>query len=156
MLTAAALRCLGGEMQAQLWPTTRGEIERAQEQGIDDMEQTLLVQEAIGRQRAAALDGPTRIESLVNLQNVSLKLAQRITCDEEERQRFGYKLVTSYRFPDIGGKLDRNDAEVYCSEQLAMHLSYGDASDLFRINLGWANQRGNQPPGFNLEAGRGP
>ena len=103
----------------------------------------------------AALDGPARIENLVHLQNVSLKLAQRITCDEEERQRFGYKLVTSYRFPEIGGKLDRKDAEVYCGDTLAMRLSYGDATDLYRINLGWANQRGNQPPGFNLDLERG-
>ncbi len=103
----------------------------------------------------AALDGPARIENLVHLQNVSLKLVQRITCDEEERQRFGYKLVTSYRFPEVGGKLDRKDAEVYYSGSLAMRLSYGDATDLYRINLGWANQRGNQPPGFNLDLERG-
>ena len=38
VLTAAALRCLGGEMQAQLWPTTRAEIERAAEHGIKDIE----------------------------------------------------------------------------------------------------------------------
>ena len=38
VLTAAALRCLGGEMQAQLWPTTRNEIERATEHGIEDIE----------------------------------------------------------------------------------------------------------------------
>jgi fructose-1,6-bisphosphatase II len=38
VLTAAALRCLGGEMQAQLWPTTRSEIDRAREDGIDDIE----------------------------------------------------------------------------------------------------------------------
>jgi fructose-1,6-bisphosphatase II len=37
VLSAAALRCLGGELQAQLWPTSRGEIERAREQGIDDV-----------------------------------------------------------------------------------------------------------------------
>ena len=43
VLTAAALRCLGGEMQAQLWPTTRGEIERAREQGIDDIEQIFAI-----------------------------------------------------------------------------------------------------------------
>jgi fructose-1,6-bisphosphatase II len=30
-LSAAALRCLGGELQAQLWPTSRREIERARE-----------------------------------------------------------------------------------------------------------------------------
>jgi hypothetical protein len=29
VMSAAALRCLGGELQAQLWPTTRGEIEQA-------------------------------------------------------------------------------------------------------------------------------
>jgi fructose-1,6-bisphosphatase II len=43
VLTAAALRCLGGEMQAQLWPTTRGEIELAAEQGITDMEQVFSI-----------------------------------------------------------------------------------------------------------------
>jgi fructose-1,6-bisphosphatase II len=37
VLAAAALRCLGGELQAQLWPTTRGEIEQAAEYGIDDV-----------------------------------------------------------------------------------------------------------------------
>lgn len=37
LITAAALRCLGGELQAQLWPTTRGEIEQAREFGIDDI-----------------------------------------------------------------------------------------------------------------------
>ena len=43
--------------------------------------------------------GQPVIQNLVQLQNVSLKLAQRITCDEEERQRFGYKLVTVLSFP---------------------------------------------------------
>jgi superfamily II DNA/RNA helicase/very-short-patch-repair endonuclease len=103
----------------------------------------------------AALDGPARIENLVHLQNVSLKMAQRITCDEEERRRLGYNLVTSYRFPDLGGTLDRKDAEVFCEGALAMRLSYGDSTDLYRINLGWANQRRNQPPGFNLDLERG-
>jgi fructose-1,6-bisphosphatase II len=38
VMAAAALRCLGGELQAQLWPTTRGEIEQAGEAGIEDIE----------------------------------------------------------------------------------------------------------------------
>jgi fructose-1,6-bisphosphatase II len=36
VLSAAALRCLGGELQAQFWPTTRGEIEELRERGIED------------------------------------------------------------------------------------------------------------------------
>ncbi len=103
----------------------------------------------------AGLDAQARIESLVQLQNVSLKVAQRITCDEEERQRFGYRMVSSYRFPEVGGRLDRKDAEVYIADTLVMRLSYGDATDLYRINLGWAHQRGGQPPGFILDLERG-
>jgi fructose-1,6-bisphosphatase II len=38
VLSAAALRCLGGELQAQLWPTRRAEIEEAKAHGIDDVE----------------------------------------------------------------------------------------------------------------------
>ena len=37
MLTAAALRCLGGRMQAQLWPTTRSQIEGADTVGVEDV-----------------------------------------------------------------------------------------------------------------------
>jgi fructose-1,6-bisphosphatase II len=36
VLSAAALRCLGGELQAQFWPTTRGEIDQLRERGIED------------------------------------------------------------------------------------------------------------------------
>ena len=38
VMAAAALRCLGGEVQAQLWPTTRSEIEQAREYGLEDLE----------------------------------------------------------------------------------------------------------------------
>jgi very-short-patch-repair endonuclease len=104
---------------------------------------------------SAPLDGASVINELVQLQNVSLKLAQRITCDEEERKRFGYKLVTAYRFPAVGGALDRKDAEVVVDGTAVMHLSYGDATSLYRINLGWANQRDTEPAGFLLDLERG-
>jgi fructose-1,6-bisphosphatase II len=45
VMAAAALRCLGGELQAQLWPTTRGEIEQAREFGLDDVEQIFTIDE---------------------------------------------------------------------------------------------------------------
>ncbi len=38
VMTAAALRCLGGELQAQLWPMSRREIVAAREHGIEDVE----------------------------------------------------------------------------------------------------------------------
>ena len=41
----AALRCLGGELQAQLWPTTRTEIEQAREAGIEDTARVFTTEE---------------------------------------------------------------------------------------------------------------
>jgi fructose-1,6-bisphosphatase II len=37
IIAAAALRCLGGEIQGQLWPLSRTEIDRAAEDGIADV-----------------------------------------------------------------------------------------------------------------------
>jgi ATP-dependent helicase YprA (DUF1998 family)/very-short-patch-repair endonuclease len=122
--------------------------------GYAHMEQELTFAEICDR-CGTSLDGSARIDNLVHMQNVSLRPAQRITCDEEERQRFGYRIVTAYRFPEVGGKLDRRDAEVRCDGVLVLGLSYGDAADLFRINLGWSNQRPDQPVGFNLDLERG-
>ena len=102
-----------------------------------------------------ALDMLSRIDNLVRMQNVSLRHAQRITCDEEERQRFGYHLVTAYRFPEINGRLDRKDAEVHADGACALTLSYGDATVLYRVNLGWTHRDGNQPRGFNIDLERG-
>jgi fructose-1,6-bisphosphatase II len=45
VMAAAALRCLGGELQAQLWPTTRGEIEQAREFGLKNVEQIFTIDE---------------------------------------------------------------------------------------------------------------
>jgi fructose-1,6-bisphosphatase II len=39
VLSAAALRCLGGGVQSQLWPTTRGQIEEAAAAGVADVTQ---------------------------------------------------------------------------------------------------------------------
>ena len=47
VLTAAALRCLGGELQAQLWPTTRSEIEEARAAGIEDIEQVFGIDDLV-------------------------------------------------------------------------------------------------------------
>jgi fructose-1,6-bisphosphatase II len=45
VLSAAALRCLGGELQAQLWPTSRREIEQAREGGVEDVERLFTIED---------------------------------------------------------------------------------------------------------------
>ena len=45
VLSAAALRCLGGDLQAQLWPTTRAEIEAAAAHGVEDVNRVFAAEE---------------------------------------------------------------------------------------------------------------
>jgi fructose-1,6-bisphosphatase II len=45
VMSAAALRCLGGELQAQLWPMSRREIDQAHEAGIDDVGRVFTTEE---------------------------------------------------------------------------------------------------------------
>jgi fructose-1,6-bisphosphatase II len=59
VLSAAALRCLGGELQAQLWPTTRGEIAQAAEAGIDDVRKVFSTDELAPGEVIVAATGVT-------------------------------------------------------------------------------------------------
>ena len=54
----AALRCLGGELQAQLWPTRRaGDRGRAREHGIDDIERTFTIDDLAPQEVIVAATG---------------------------------------------------------------------------------------------------
>jgi fructose-1,6-bisphosphatase II len=56
-LSAAALRCLGGEIQAQLWPTSRREIEQAREQGVEDIERIFTTEDLVAGETIFAATG---------------------------------------------------------------------------------------------------
>ena len=45
VLTAAALRCLGGELQAQLWPPSRSEVEAATAAGVEDLDRLFTIED---------------------------------------------------------------------------------------------------------------
>jgi fructose-1,6-bisphosphatase II len=57
VLAAAALRCLGGELQAQLWPTRRAEIEDAKAHGIEDIERTFTIDDLAPQEVIVAATG---------------------------------------------------------------------------------------------------
>jgi fructose-1,6-bisphosphatase II len=57
VLTAGALRCLGGEVQAQLWPTSRREIENARRYGVEDVEQVFTTEDLVSGEVIVAATG---------------------------------------------------------------------------------------------------
>jgi fructose-1,6-bisphosphatase II len=64
LLAAAALRCLGGELQAQLWPTHRAEIEQAAELGIADVRKVFTTEELAPGEVIVAATGVTNSDLL--------------------------------------------------------------------------------------------
>ena len=94
---------------------------------------------------------PVARTNLLRLQNVVTRRRERISSDEEERQRQGYKILTALRFGPEGPKRAR---VVRGTEELA-RLSYGQAARLWRFNLGWRRRKAGDPEGFVLDTERG-
>jgi len=95
------------------------------------------------------------IQQMVRLQNVTVKRADQITSDEEERQRVGYEIQTTYRFSEVAGSVDVRRAEVTVHDNPLATLRYGDAAQIWRINLGWRRRSNPNQHGFNLDVERG-
>ncbi len=47
VLAAAVIKCLGGEIQAKMWPTQRSQVERLKEYGLDDPEKKLALDDLV-------------------------------------------------------------------------------------------------------------
>jgi fructose-1,6-bisphosphatase II len=47
ILAAAVMKCLGGEMQARMWPTQRSQVEQLKEYGLEDPERKLTLDDLI-------------------------------------------------------------------------------------------------------------
>jgi fructose-1,6-bisphosphatase II len=47
ILAASAIKCLGGEIQAKMWPTQRSQVEKLKENGLEDPERKLALDDLI-------------------------------------------------------------------------------------------------------------
>jgi fructose-1,6-bisphosphatase II len=65
VLAAAVIKCLGGEIQAKMWPTQRTQVEKLKEYGLDDPEKKLALDDLIrGEDVVFAATGITPGETL--------------------------------------------------------------------------------------------
>jgi fructose-1,6-bisphosphatase II len=65
ILAAAVMKCLGGEMQARMWPTQRSQVEKLREYGLTDPERKLTLDDLIrGTDVVFAATGITPGETL--------------------------------------------------------------------------------------------
>ncbi|ATO13239.1 DEAD/DEAH box helicase [Micromonospora sp. WMMA2032] len=92
---------------------------------------------------------------LLHLHTVYTKRRERISSDEEERRRAGFRLVTSYRFQDHGARAGRQDAVVSDGEDGIATLSHGDSATVRITNIGRVRAKQDEPDGFWLDPADG-
>jgi ATP-dependent helicase YprA (DUF1998 family) len=84
-------------------------------------------------------------------QNVITRRRERINCDEEERLRLGYEIKTGVRFAERDGRPLFRSARLLTTAGLFAELQYGDAAELWRVNLGWSRRENKEDRGFWLD-----
>ena len=101
------------------------------------------------------LEGGRIIPNLYRIEQVSTQRANRITSDEEERQRQGYEMITTLRFSEENGRARVEGIGVEENGEALLELRYGPAAMLWRINLGWRRRKEKSVFGFSVDTNTG-
>lgn len=99
------------------------------------------------------LGSENRIEGLYRIEMVETKEVERITCEEENRRRQGFDMLTVYQFDrDANGKPIATKAEVASEGLKVADIIYAPSAKLWKVNLGWKNRKNKQTKGFTIDA----
>jgi superfamily II DNA/RNA helicase/very-short-patch-repair endonuclease len=95
------------------------------------------------------------INNLFSISNVATKPAIRISSDEEERQKQGYDVVTSYEFSKENGRTRLQTTVLKLGSEQIAEIKFSPAAPLKRINLGWSRRKDKSIHGFVIDVQTG-
>ena len=91
------------------------------------------------------------VRELYRIETVETVAVERISVNDEDRQRQGFELQTTYRFlPGSDGVIQQRKAEVKQGEEILAELTYAPAARLWRINRGWRRRKNKEQLGFYI------
>jgi superfamily II DNA/RNA helicase len=93
-------------------------------------------------------DENSLIKELYRIDAVETRVKERISVNEEERQRQGYELQTTYRFSSGTG--GRQESVALRGETVVARLSYSGAARIWRLNKGWRRRKEKEQFGFYI------
>jgi superfamily II DNA/RNA helicase/very-short-patch-repair endonuclease len=102
-----------------------------------------------------SLGGGQYIINLYQVNSVSTRRVQRITSDEEERQRQGYDTQTTIQFPVESGELRVQKTVFELNNEPLLAIRYSPAATIWRMNLGWKRRKMKSVLGFNIDVNTG-
>lgn len=91
------------------------------------------------------------VRELYRIETVETVPVERISINDEDRQRQGFELQTTFRFlPGPDGAVQKNQAEVRQGDDSLALLVYTPAARLWRINRGWRRRKDKSQLGFYI------
>lgn len=91
------------------------------------------------------------VKELYRIETVETLPVERISINDEDRQRQGFELQTTYRFlPGPDGKVQKHKAIVQADDDALAELSYAPAARIWRINRGWRRRKDKNQLGFYI------
>ncbi|QOJ08058.1 DEAD/DEAH box helicase [Nitrosomonas sp. H1_AOB3] len=91
------------------------------------------------------------VRELYRIETVETVATERISINDEERQRQGFELQTTYRFlPGPDGRIQRQKAVIQQGDELLGELTYAPAAQIWRINRGWRRRKDKEQLGFYI------
>ncbi len=103
----------------------------------------------------ARLEDGRSLPNLYRIEQVSTRRANRITSDEEERQRQGYEMVTTLRFASEQGRVRCESLAFVEGEEELLEVRYAPSATIWRLNLGWRRRKDKSIYGFLIDANTG-
>jgi hypothetical protein len=91
------------------------------------------------------------LQEMLHMQTVTTRRRERISADEEERNRVGFEMLTSYRFVPRGASPGYLAGQVSYGDAPLAELAYGDAAEIRVINLGRKRRKNKDVHGFWLD-----
>jgi hypothetical protein len=93
----------------------------------------------------------SRINELYRIETVETIPVERISVNEEDRQRQGFDIITTYRFlPGRGNVPEKQDALAKSGEETIARITFSPAAALWRINRGWKRRKDKNQLGFYI------
>lgn len=95
------------------------------------------------------------IAGAYRIENVGTSIAERITANDEERQRQGFEIQTTFQWAIRDHVVDERRCVVEDAAGTILQLSYGHGAKITRINKGLRRRANDTPLGFTIDPSSG-